>query len=46
MICVVFVDGAEWPGVKFFQVSAQWQSQVKTLPLLLSDTVKGEMGKN
>ncbi|CAG7829207.1 unnamed protein product, partial [Allacma fusca] len=32
----LYVDGVEWLGVKFFQVSAQWQSQVKNLPLLIS----------
>ncbi|ODN06094.1 Phosphofurin acidic cluster sorting protein 2 [Orchesella cincta] len=42
----LFVDGAEWPGVKFFQVSAQWQSQVKTLPLLLADPSKIDSIKN
>ncbi|CAL8106945.1 unnamed protein product [Orchesella dallaii] len=42
----LFVDGAEWPGVKFFQVSAQWQSQVKTLPLLLADPSKTDSMKN
>jgi len=40
----LFVDGTEWPGVKFFQVSAQWQSQVKTLPLLVSSQGKVDSG--
>ncbi|XP_021956417.1 phosphofurin acidic cluster sorting protein 1 isoform X2 [Folsomia candida] len=40
----LFVDGAEWPGVKFFQVSAQWQSQVKNLPLLVSAHGKNDSG--
>ncbi|XP_065322805.1 uncharacterized protein LOC135929975 isoform X2 [Gordionus sp. m RMFG-2023] len=32
----VIVDGVEWNGVKFFQVSSQWQTHIKYFPLLLS----------
>jgi len=32
----LYVDGGEWLDVKFFQVSSQWQSQVKAFPLLMS----------
>ncbi|XP_026760900.3 phosphofurin acidic cluster sorting protein 2 isoform X2 [Galleria mellonella] len=29
----VYIDGTEWTGVKFFQVSTQWQTHVKTFPV-------------
>ncbi|KAL4710201.1 hypothetical protein ACJJTC_005374 [Scirpophaga incertulas] len=29
----VYIDGTEWNGVKFFQVSTQWQTHVKTFPV-------------
>ncbi|XP_037876312.1 phosphofurin acidic cluster sorting protein 1 isoform X2 [Bombyx mori] len=29
----VFIDGTEWNGVKFFQLSTQWQTHVKTFPV-------------
>ncbi|XP_053613702.1 phosphofurin acidic cluster sorting protein 1 isoform X2 [Plodia interpunctella] len=29
----VYIDGTEWNGVKFFQVSMQWQTHVKTFPV-------------
>ncbi|XP_012231244.1 phosphofurin acidic cluster sorting protein 2 isoform X3 [Linepithema humile] len=33
----VSIDGTEWYGVKFFQLSAQWQTQIKTFPIALLD---------
>jgi len=29
------IDGVEWSGVKFFQLSAQWQTHVKHFPVLI-----------
>ncbi|XP_038206438.1 phosphofurin acidic cluster sorting protein 1 isoform X2 [Zerene cesonia] len=29
----VYIDGTEWTGVKFFQLSTQWQTHVKTFPV-------------
>ncbi|XP_053945041.1 phosphofurin acidic cluster sorting protein 2 isoform X1 [Anastrepha ludens] len=31
----VFIDGTEWTGVKFFQLSSQWQTHVKNFPIAL-----------
>ncbi|XP_063427906.1 phosphofurin acidic cluster sorting protein 2-like isoform X4 [Mytilus trossulus] len=31
----VTVDGVEWTGVKFFQLSAQWQTHIKHFPVVL-----------
>ncbi|XP_076638104.1 phosphofurin acidic cluster sorting protein KrT95D isoform X2 [Colletes latitarsis] len=31
----VSIDGTEWYGVKFFQLSAQWQTHIKTFPIAL-----------
>ncbi|GFO04132.1 phosphofurin acidic cluster sorting protein 2 [Plakobranchus ocellatus] len=31
----VLVDGVEWTGVKFFQLSSQWQTHVKNFPVAL-----------
>ncbi|KAF2900154.1 hypothetical protein ILUMI_06021 [Ignelater luminosus] len=31
----VFIDGAEWNGVKFFQLSSTWQTHVKNLSVAL-----------
>jgi phosphofurin acidic cluster sorting protein 2 len=31
----VFIDGMEWNGVKFFQLSAQWQTHIKHFPVAL-----------
>ncbi|XP_063231551.1 phosphofurin acidic cluster sorting protein 1 isoform X2 [Bacillus rossius redtenbacheri] len=31
----VCIDGTEWSGVKFFQLSAQWQTQIKHFPVSL-----------
>ncbi|KAI8425370.1 hypothetical protein MSG28_007129 [Choristoneura fumiferana] len=28
----MYIDGTEWNGVKFFQLSTQWQTHVKTFP--------------
>lgn len=32
---IVFVDGVEWTGVKFFQLSATWQTHVKSFSVSL-----------
>lgn len=29
----VCIDGTEWYGVKFFQLSTQWQTHIKTFPI-------------
>ncbi|GAB0091922.1 phosphofurin acidic cluster sorting protein 2 [Sergentomyia squamirostris] len=29
----VYIDGTEWTGVKFFQLSSQWQTHVKNFPV-------------
>ena len=29
----VNVDGVDWTGVKFFQLTAQWQTHIKTFPV-------------
>ncbi|XP_046336384.2 phosphofurin acidic cluster sorting protein 2-like isoform X1 [Haliotis rufescens] len=29
----VLIDGVEWPGVKFFQLSSQWQTHIKNFPV-------------
>ncbi|PSN31243.1 Phosphofurin acidic cluster sorting protein 2, partial [Blattella germanica] len=31
----VSIDGTEWSGVKFFQLSAQWQTHIKHFPVTL-----------
>ncbi|XP_021917147.1 phosphofurin acidic cluster sorting protein 1 isoform X2 [Zootermopsis nevadensis] len=31
----VSIDGTEWSGVKFFQLSAQWQTHIKHFPITL-----------
>ncbi|XP_055907477.1 phosphofurin acidic cluster sorting protein 2 isoform X2 [Eupeodes corollae] len=31
----VYIDGTEWTGVKFFQLSSQWQTHVKNFPVAL-----------
>lgn len=31
----VSIDGVDWSGVKFFQVSSQWQTHVKFFPILV-----------
>jgi len=35
MCASVSVDGVEWSSVKFFQLSAHWQSHVKQFPVLV-----------
>ena len=35
----VSIDGVDWPAVKFFQLSAQWQTHVKYFPVLLFGAV-------
>lgn len=35
MRVVVSIDGVEWTGVKFFQLSAQWQTHIKSLPVAI-----------
>ena len=32
---LVSIDGTEWYGVKFFQLSAQWQTHIKTFPIAM-----------
>ena len=29
----VHIDGLEWTGVKFFQLSSQWQTHIKVFPV-------------
>jgi hypothetical protein len=29
----VLIDGSEWAGVKFFQLSSQWQTHIKFFPV-------------
>ena len=29
----VFIDGSEWSGVKFFQLSSLWQTHIKYFPV-------------
>ncbi|KAL7638821.1 UNVERIFIED_CONTAM: hypothetical protein RMT77_010355 [Armadillidium vulgare] len=31
----VAIDSVEWTNVKFFQISSQWQTQIKTFPVAL-----------
>ncbi|XP_011503606.1 PREDICTED: phosphofurin acidic cluster sorting protein 2 [Ceratosolen solmsi marchali] len=31
----VSIDGTEWYGVKFFQLSSQWQTHIKTFPVAM-----------
>uniref|UniRef100_A0A8D8Y9G8 Phosphofurin acidic cluster sorting protein 2 n=3 Tax=Cacopsylla melanoneura TaxID=428564 RepID=A0A8D8Y9G8_9HEMI len=35
----VAIDGTEWTGVKFFQLSAQWQTHIRHFPVCLYNTV-------
>ena len=36
VFCVaVLVDGVEWTGVKFFQLSTQWQTHIKHFPITI-----------
>ncbi|XP_063704052.1 phosphofurin acidic cluster sorting protein 2 isoform X2 [Culicoides brevitarsis] len=34
----VYIDGTEWTGVKFFQLSSQWQTHVRNFPIALIGT--------
>ena len=39
--CLLFsvtIDGVDWNGVKFFQLSAQWQTHIKHIPLITFST--------
>uniref|UniRef100_A0A182Q6B5 Phosphofurin acidic cluster sorting protein 2 n=1 Tax=Anopheles farauti TaxID=69004 RepID=A0A182Q6B5_9DIPT len=31
----VYIDGTEWTGVKFFQLTSQWQTHIKNFPIAL-----------
>uniref|UniRef100_A0A182V9W9 Phosphofurin acidic cluster sorting protein 2 n=1 Tax=Anopheles merus TaxID=30066 RepID=A0A182V9W9_ANOME len=31
----IYIDGTEWTGVKFFQLSSQWQTHIKNFPIAL-----------
>lgn len=31
----VTIDGVDWSGVKFFQLSAQWQTHIKHIPMIM-----------
>uniref|UniRef100_A0A8W7PQM2 Phosphofurin acidic cluster sorting protein 2 n=1 Tax=Anopheles coluzzii TaxID=1518534 RepID=A0A8W7PQM2_ANOCL len=31
----MYIDGTEWTGVKFFQLSSQWQTHIKNFPIAL-----------
>lgn len=35
---IVYIDGTEWTGVKFFQLSSQWQTHVRNFPVGLIGT--------
>ncbi|XP_013077655.2 phosphofurin acidic cluster sorting protein 2-like isoform X3 [Biomphalaria glabrata] len=35
----VLVDGVEWNGVKFFQLSSQWQTHIKYFPVAVFTTL-------
>lgn len=32
----ITIDGTEWTNVKFFQLSSQWQTHVKTVPFAVN----------
>ncbi|KAF2362058.1 Phosphofurin acidic cluster sorting protein 1 [Trinorchestia longiramus] len=40
----VTIDSVEWPNVKFFQLSSQWQTQVKTFPVCLFNLQSSSFG--
>ncbi|XP_047739583.1 phosphofurin acidic cluster sorting protein 2 [Hyalella azteca] len=40
----VTIDSVEWPNVKFFQLSSQWQTQVKTFPVCLFNLQSSNFG--
>jgi len=35
----VAIDGQDWSGVKFFQVSSQWQTHIKYLPVCVGSDI-------
>ena len=37
----VHIDGIEWMGVKFFQLSSQWQTHIKYFPVAGVSTMLG-----
>lgn len=39
----VYIDGTEWTGVKFFQLSSQWQTHVKNFPVALIGAPSSEV---
>ncbi|CRK88259.1 CLUMA_CG002039, isoform A, partial [Clunio marinus] len=39
----VYIDGTEWTGVKFFQLSSQWQTHVKNFPVALIGAPSSEI---
>lgn len=39
----VYIDGTEWTGVKFFQLSSQWQTHVKNFPVGLIGVQLGSL---
>ena len=36
---IVYIDGVEYRGVRFFQVSPGWRSHVKNVPLFAPETL-------
>lgn len=38
----VSIDGTEWSGVKFFQLSSQWQTHIKYFPVAVFNSVNSE----
>ncbi|XP_076665880.1 phosphofurin acidic cluster sorting protein KrT95D isoform X2 [Andrena cerasifolii] len=42
----VSIDGTEWYGVKFFQLSAQWQTHIKTFPIALLEYSSQQQAPN
>lgn len=46
ILCIyyaVYIDGTEWTGVKFFQLSSQWQTHVKNFPVALIGVQLGSL---
>ena len=35
LVIIVIIDGVEYSGVKFFQLTPQWQTQVKFFPIVI-----------
>ena len=50
LVCVfsisVLVDGVEWTGVKFFQLSSQWQTHMKHFPIAVFSNTVGEQSSH